>query len=139
MKTVPFNKAEALAGRKVLWSTTDNPVLADCGQVIYVDGNLAWVRWPHDKTDRVHATSYLRHEDLTPDPTPRPVDLLALNWPSIWVRHKGARGALLVLGITQSNTFIWAGEFKEINVGVTDISAWEMAPSPSGPWRPMVE
>jgi len=134
MKTVPFNKAEALAGRKVVYAIPGSDLsAAETGLVIAVDSGLAWVHW-QDGNNKLYPTYSLSHFDLTP-PTPRPVDLLALNWPSIWVRGKGCKDANLITRIHTEGycfnhqSFVYTHEYAEM----------EMAPTPSGPWRPMVE
>ena len=132
MKTVPFNKAEALAGRKVQHGFFENSPL---GHVIAVDGKLAWVRWQEHSS--LHETANLYHLDLTPDPTPRPVDLLALNWPSIWVRAKGESGYAWFVRDINKECFRCGDQYGRVYL--TQYVDYEMAPSPSGPWRPMVE
>ena len=133
MKTVPFNKAEALAGRSV-YHKIQLQTLKEHGRVIYVQDNRAWVDWA-DVSNITH-TDYLVHEDFTPEPpTPRPVDLLSLNWPSIWVRDAGG-SAFLVTIVKKDGAFSLRGSDAVFR---SDVAHLEYAPTPSGPWRPMVE
>ena len=134
MKTVPFNKAEALAGRSV-YHKIQLKTLKEPGRVIYVQDNRAWVDWA-DVSNITH-TDFLVHEDLTPDPTPRPLDLLAMNWPSIWVRVKGESGYAWL--VREINKECFRCGDQHARVYLTQYANYEMAPSPSGPWRPMVE
>jgi len=136
MKTVPFNKAEALAGRKVVYAIPGSDLsAAETGLVIAVDSGLAWVHW-QDGNNKLYPTYSLSHFDLTP-PTPRPVDLLALNWPSIWVWSKKDPCLVLVTALRRDGGFLFGGSWEYFHPSKEP--SLEYAPTPAGPWRPMME
>lgn len=137
MKTVPFNQTEALMGRLVQ-PNPDSGVTypGSCdGRVQHIHGGFVWVVWSCGHSQLVRPDN-LVHEDLTPEPAPKkPIDLLALNWPAIWVRPSAyPEGASLILTAHERSFYSNFGTRYHGEYG-----NYQIAPTPAGPWRPMME